>query len=63
MVIQVYECMPLYDVATTQFVVLRSERIGTMRLIVPWIGSCPGYRSGNALSRKARGPGSIPGPG
>ena len=34
--------MTLYDVKTTEFVVvLRSERIGTNRLILPWIGSCP----------------------
>ena len=53
--------MPIYEVKTTEFVVvLRSERIGTNRLILPWIGSCPG---GSALAGKARGPGSIPGPG
>ena len=40
--IKVYECMPLYDVITTDFVVLRAERIGSKRLILPWIGSCPG---------------------
>ena len=56
--------MPLYDVKTTEFVVvLRSEIIGTNRLILAWIGSCPGSRNGSALARKARGPGSIPGPG
>ena len=27
---------------TTEFVVLRSERIGSKRLILPWISSCPG---------------------
>ena len=53
-----------YDVKTTEFVVvLRSERIGTNRLILPWFGSCPGWRNGSALARKARDPGSIPGPG
>ena len=62
-VIQIYECMPLYDVTTTEFVVLRSERTGSKRLILPLIGSCPGWRNGSALARKARGPGSIPGPG
>ena len=62
-VIQIYECMSLYDVTTTEIVVLRSERIGTNRLILPWIGSCYGWRNGSALARKARGPGSIPGPG
>ena len=56
--------MPFYDVKTTEFVVvLRSERIGTNRLILQWIGSCPGWHNGSALARKARGPGSIPGPG
>ena len=56
--------MPLYDVKTTDFVVvLRSERIGTNRLILPCIGSCPEWRNDSALGRKARGPGSIPGPG
>ena len=56
--------MPLYDVKTTEFVmVLRSERIGTKRLILPWIGSRPGWRNGSALARKARGPASITGPG
>ena len=55
---------PLYDVKTKEFVVvLRSERIGTNRLILPWIGSCPGWRNSSALARKARGLGSIPGPG
>ena len=58
-----YECMPRYDVTTTEFVVLRSERISSKRLIPPWIGSCPGWRDGSALARKARGPGSVPGPG
>ena len=53
--------MPLYDVATTEFVVLRSERIGSKRLILPWISSCPGWRNGSALAHKARGPG-FPGP-
>ena len=58
------ECKPLYDVKTTEFVVvLRSEIIGTKRLILPWICSCPGWRNGSALARKARGPGSIPGKG
>ena len=53
--------MPLYDVKTTEFVVvLRSERIGTNRFILPWIGSCPGWRNGSALASKARGLGSIP---
>ena len=57
--------MPLYDVKTTEFVVvLRSERIiGTNRLILPWIGSCPGWLNGSVLARKATGPGSIPGSG
>ena len=55
--------MPLYDVTTTEFVVLRSERIGSKRLILPWISSCPGWRNGSALASKARGPDSIPGPG
>ena len=56
--------MPLYDVKTTEFVVVqRSERIGTNRLILHWIGSCPGWHNGSALAHKARGPGSIPGPG
>ena len=56
--------MPLYDVKTTEFVVvLRSERIGTDRLILRWIGSCPGWRNGSALALQTRGPGSIPGPG
>ena len=56
--------MPLYDVKTTEFaVVLGSERIGTNRLILPSIGSYPGCRNGSTLARKARGPGSIPGPG
>ena len=55
--------MPLYDVATTEFVVLRSERIGSKRLILPWTSSCPGLRNGSALARNVRGPGSIPGPG
>ena len=56
--------MPLYDVKTREFVVvLRSERIGTKRLILPWTGSCPGWRNGSALARKARDPGSITGPG
>ena len=58
-----YECIPLYDVATAEFVVLRSEIIGSKRLILPWISSCPGWRNGSALARKARGPSSIPGPG
>ena len=54
----------LYDVRNTEFVVvLKSERSGTKRLILPWIGSCPGWRNGSALARKAIGPGSIPGPG
>ena len=56
--------MPLYDVKTTEFVVvLRSERIGSKRLILPWIGSYPGWHNGSTLASKARGPGSIPGPG
>ena len=33
------------------------------RLILPWIGSCPGLRNGRALICKAIGPGSSPGPG
>ena len=48
---------------TTEFVVLRSERIGSKRLILPWVGSCPGWCNGSALARKDRGPGSIPVPG
>ena len=32
-------------------------------LPLPWISTCPGWRSGSALARKARGPGSSPGPG
>ena len=46
--------MPLYDVAQTEFVVLRSERIGSKRLILSWISSCPGWRNDSALARKAR---------
>ena len=38
-------------------------RIDLFEPILPWIGTCPGWRSGSALARKARGPGSSPGPG
>ena len=38
-------------------------RASALPLILPWIGSCPGWRNGSVLARKARGPGSIPGPG
>ena len=55
--------MPLYDTTTTEFVVLRSERIGTNRLILHGSAVVLDGVMVSALARKARGTGSIPGPG
>ena len=40
--IQVYECMPLYDVITTEFVGPEVRKVGLKRLILSCIGTCPG---------------------
>ena len=47
----------------TQSVGPEVRKDGSKRLILPWIGSCTGWRNGSALAREASGLGSIPGPG
>ena len=55
--------MVLKKIISTEFVALEVRKDGSKRLILSWIGSCPGWRNGSALARKARGPGLISGPG
>ena len=47
----------------TEFVGPKVRQGVYKKLILAWIGSCPGWRNGSALARKARGPASSPGPG
>ena len=60
---RVGECMPPYDIITTQFVSPEVGKDNSKRFILSWTRTCSGQLSGRALARKAKGPGSNPGPG
>ena len=52
-----------WDIVTTQFVSPEVRKDHFKRFILSWTLTCPGWLSGRALARKARGPGSSPSTG
>ena len=55
--------MAPWDIVTTQFVSPEVRKDNSKRFILSWTRTCSALLNGRALARKAKGPGSIPGPG